>query len=238
MPTIVTVRVIAKGGKFVSSEVGGVAITFRDVETGELLASGAVEGTSGDSQAIMADPRVRAAPIPTDEDAASFTAVLKLREPRLLEVRAYGPLAQRQSAIAVTTQIWLIPGKDVTAGDALLLELPGLAVDVLSPATHAQIALTGGAAAVTIEASVMMMCGCPIEEGGFWPASSFEIWAELTKDGLPVAQSPLTYAGTPSRFSTTIGFQKAGIYEATVYAYQPANGNTGLDKAAFTITPP
>jgi len=38
MPTNIVIRIMAKDAKFVGTEMGGVQITLRDAETGELLA--------------------------------------------------------------------------------------------------------------------------------------------------------------------------------------------------------
>jgi len=44
---------------------------------------------------------------------------------------------------------------------------------------------------------------------------------------------PLKFEGTPSHFAGDLKIEKAGEYEAIVYAYDPANGNTGLDSVTF-----
>ncbi|MEM5789037.1 MAG: hypothetical protein AAGU11_17120 [Syntrophobacteraceae bacterium] len=44
---------------------------------------------------------------------------------------------------------------------------------------------------------------------------------------------PLRYAGTASQFTGTWKIEKAGVYEAVVYAYDPADGNTGVDSVTF-----
>jgi len=232
-PTTITVRVIAKGGKFVSAEVGGVLVTVRDAQTQELLASGNVTGTSGDTQGIMVAPTTRISGIPVDDDAAAFTVTLDLDRPRLLEVSAYGPLAQLQSATRVTATQWVVPGKHITGGDGLLLELPGLLVDVLDPPTHFIVQLDAAPKTVRIRANVMMMCGCPIAPGGPWDPAGFEVAARLIRNGEPVGALPLAFTGTASEFAADWTISQPGVYEATVYAFQPANGNTGVDNVAF-----
>ena len=234
-PTTITVRVIAKGGKFVSAEVGGVLITIRDAQTQELLASGNVTGTSGDTTGIMEALTTRSRGIPVDDDAAAFTVTLLLDRPRLLEVSAYGPLAQLQSATRVTATQWVVPGKDITGGDGLLLELPGLLVDVLDPPTHHLVQLGGAPRTVRIRANVMMMCGCPIAPGGPWDPVAFEVAARLVRNGESAGELPLAFTGTTSEFAAAWTINEPGVYEATVYAYQPANGNTGLDSVAFIV---
>lgn len=231
-PTDVTVRVISKGAKFVGSSMGGVAVTLRDADTGEILAQGATTGGTGSTQKIMKESHPRGAPVST-EDSAKFTATLDLETPRLVKVEAYGPLSQRQSAVTVTSTQWVVPGKDVTGGDAWLLELPGFVVDIVAPQTP----LKAGDAPVTLTltANVFMMCGCPIEPGGLWDADKFEIAAMLERDGETVRTVPLSFAGTASQFEAELEITEAGNYEAIVYAHDPANGSTGVDHATFSV---
>jgi len=230
--TDVTVRVISKGAKFVGSSMGGVQVTLRDANTGELLAQGATSGGTGSTQRIMKDSHPRGAPVST-EDSAKFTTTLDLETPRLVRVEAYGPMSQRQSAVTVTSTQWVVPGKDVTGGDAWLLELPGFIVDVVAPQTP----LKAGDApqALTLIANVFMMCGCPITPDGLWDANVYEIEAMLMRDGKLLRTVPLSYAGKPSQFTTELEITEAGNYEAIVYAYDPANGSTGVDHATFSV---
>lgn len=231
-PTQITVRVISKGAKFVGSSMGGVQITVHDTDTGQLLASGVTQGGTGDTQRIMQMERQREAVLST-EGSAQFTTSLDIHEPRRIKVTAYGPLAQRQAANEVSATQWLVPGKHISGGDGFLLELPGLVVDVLDPPTHLK--LSGTPQTIQLKANVTMMCGCPVEPNGLWDANQFEIKAVINKDGKPVTELPLTYAGTSSQFAATWQVDKPGLYEATVYAYDPANGNTGLDRTTFIV---
>ncbi|MGB6970274.1 MAG: hypothetical protein WBD76_13595 [Methyloceanibacter sp.] len=230
-PTDITVRIISKDAKFVGSSMGGARITVRDAETGELLATGVTEGSTGDTQTIVGK-RERGKPISND-DSAKFTAVLDLDRPRLVELRAFGPLAQRQSAVSVSSTQWVVPGKHITGGDAWLLEIPGLVVDVLDPPTHVQ--LKGTPQKITLKANVTAMCGCPIEPGGLWDANKYEVAAILSRNGKVDRTVPLAFAGKTSQFETEIELGDKGVYDATVYAYDAANGNTGLDRVTFVI---
>jgi hypothetical protein len=45
----------------------------------------------------------------------------------------------------------------------------------------------------------------------------------------------LKYAGKPSTFSGAISLSQAGEFEITVYAFDPATGNTGVDKTAIVV---
>lgn len=166
-------------------------------------------------------------------DAAVFHARLDLDEPRRIQVIARGPSAQPQAANTVTATQWVVPGKHISGGDALLLEMPGFVVDVLSPPAHQK--LTQSAVPVELRANVTMMCGCPIEPDGLWDANKFEVAAIVKMNGKQLATVPLKYAGDTSQFSGPLDVREPGAYEITVYAYDSANGNTGVDKTTFIL---
>ena len=231
-PTDVTVRIISKGAKFVGSSMGGVRITLRDANTSEILAQGQTSGGTGSTEKIMKSAHERGAPVST-EDSAKFTTTLDLETPRLVRVEAYGPMSQRQSAVTVASTQWVVPGKDVTGGDAWLLELPGFIVDVVAPQTPTK---AGDAPqTINLQAHVSMMCGCPITPDGLWDANKYEVAAMLMRDGEVVRTVPMSYAGSASQFEGEVEVKEPGAYEAVVYAYDPASGNTGLDRAAFSL---
>ena len=69
-------------------------------------------------------------------------------------------------------------------------------------------------------------------------ADSFEVAAIISRDGDKLREEPLRYAGATSQFETTLNLDKAGAYEITVYAYDPGNGNTGLDKTTLIVGSP
>jgi hypothetical protein len=232
LPTEITVRVKSKDAKFIGTTMGGVLITIKNVQTGELLAKGSTAGGTGSTSRIMNTPVTRGVPI-SDEGSAKFTATIDIDEPTQIEVSAYGPLAGLQSANRVSATQWVVPGKNITAGDAWLMEMPGFAVAVRAPSRHTM--LTGTPQAVTIKASIMMMCGCPITPGGTWDANKIEVTALLSRNGKRVGTLPLQYDGSASQFSGIWNVKEAGTYEATVYAYDAATGNTGLDSVTFLV---
>ncbi len=233
VPTQITVRVKSKDAKFIGTTMGGVLITIRNVRTNELLAKGYTAGGTGNTAKIMTAPITRGTPI-SDESAAKFTATIDIDEPTQIEITAYGPLAGVQSANKVSATQWVVPGKNITEGDAWLMEMPGFAVNVQAPTMHTM--LRGAPQAVMIKANVMMMCGCPITPGGLWDANKIEVSALLRKNGKSAGTLPLQYAGTANQFLGIWNVQEPGVYEATVYAYDAANGNTGLDSVTFIIS--
>lgn len=232
-PTAIDVRVISKGAKFVGTSMGGVEVVIRDAETGQILARGKTVGTTGDTAKLMTEKAPHHAPVST-EDAAVFRAQVELIEPRRIEVSARGPLSQRQAENTASVTQWMVPGKPVTGGDGLVLQLPGFAVNLLAPPAHMNLA--GTPQSVALRANVCMMCGCPITPGGLWDADQFEVAAFIYHDGQKRGDLPLEYAGQPSQFQATLEVDRTGLYEVIVYAYDPANGNTGVDKTTFIVT--
>ncbi len=226
-PTNVVVRVISQGAKFVGSGMGGAAIIIRDAASGAILAQGITSGTTGNTKRIM-ETAPRDAPR-ADAGTAGFAATIDIAAPRLVEVSATGPLAQPQSAVRVTAQHWLIPGAPV-AGDGWVLELPGLVVDITDPATPARAAKD--APAMHLTAHVAMLCGCPIEPGGLWDAGRFDVRAHVTRDGAPLPDVPLAYAGTTGNFGADLALGGKGNYLVTVSAFDRQTGAAGVDSAS------
>jgi hypothetical protein len=229
-PTDITVRVLSRDAKFIGSSMGGAKITLRDAHTGQVLATGLTSGSTGNTGTVMHDKGGRRARL-TDNDAAKFVTTLDLDAPTLLEVEAFAPLAQPQSALRVLSSQWVIPGKHLSGGDGWVVEMPGFAVDILNPPAPKR--LTGASAEIRLVASVVMMCGCPIEPGGRWDANRFEVRALVERDGEPVTEYPLAYAGEISQFAVNLPLPSPGLYDVTVYAYDPDTGNTGLDRTTF-----
>lgn len=229
--TEITVRVLSKGAKFVGTSMGGVRVVLRDADTGEILAEGVTRGTTGDTDRIMRETHTTHAPVATEE-AAAFRTTLDLDAPRRIEVVATGPLAQPQAANRVSSTQWVVPGKHVTAGDAWRLVLPGFVVDVQGPPAHQ---VRSADEPVRLHANVTMMCGCPIEPGGLWDADRFQVRALLSRNGKPEDEVDLAYAGATSQFTATLEDLEPGAWQATVYAYDPLNGNTGVDHTTWIV---
>ncbi|GEO00413.1 hypothetical protein NSE01_22450 [Novosphingobium sediminis] len=230
-PTPLTIRVLSLGGKFIGSGMGGARIVVRDAHTQQILAQGITTGGTGDTKRIMAGgPRNTAL---ADESTAAFRTVVDLAEPTLLEVEAYGPAAQLQSAISARSQRWVLPGHGVATGDGWVVELAGLAVDVTDPPAHVRLA--AGEHAVTIRANVALLCGCPIEPGGLWDAARFDVTAQVSRDGGAAVSQPLTYAGRTGLFAASIDAAKPGTYAVTVTAVDRATDAVGIDRTTFIV---
>jgi hypothetical protein len=231
-PTEIVVRVLANDSKFIGTSMGGMRVTLRDAQTGEVLASGVTQGSTGDTSVSMHENGGRRALL-SDPSAAKYAATLDLDAPRLIEAEIFGPLAQLQSATRAVSTRWVVPGRGLAAGDGWMIELPGLAVDVLAPPAHVR--TSPDAKTVDVRANVILMCGCPIAPGGTWDANNYEVKALVSRDGQRFASVDLAYAGQPSQFAGSVPVDGDGIYEVLVYAYDKTHGNTGVDRTTFLV---
>ena len=230
-PTPLAIRVLSLGGKFIGSGMGGARIVVRDAATQRILAQGVTTGGTGDTKRIMAGgPRNAQV---ADASAAAFHAVLDLTEPTLVEVEADGPQAQLQSAVAARSQRWVLPGHGVAAGDGWVLELAGLVVDVIDPPAHLRTA--AGDHQITLRANVALLCGCPIEPGGWWDAARFDVTARITRDGGEPMTQQLSYGGKTGVFAASIDAAKPGTYAVTLTAVDRATDAVGIDRTSFII---
>lgn len=122
--TTVVVRAKAKDAMFIGSSFGGARVVVRNAETGEILAQGLTEGGTGAPDVVMAETIRRGATV-TDARTARFKAVLNLNEPTLATIEVVAPRSQGQAMIRASTQVWLIPGKELGV-DGLILEIRAL----------------------------------------------------------------------------------------------------------------
>ena len=69
--------------------------------------------------------------------------------------------------------------------------------------------------------------------GGVWDAEQMEIRGLVRRDGIFVEEVVAAYTGTGSYHALEVDVARPGTYEVTCYAYNPRNGNTGLDTTSF-----
>lgn len=224
-PTRVTVRAQSVDAKFIGDQMGGVAVTLRDARTGKVLARGLTRGGTGDTPRIMKTPRVRGQAI-SDGATAGFEAVLDLDQPTLVEAEGVGPAGKPASAVRVTSQMWIIPGRDV-ASDGWVLSFPGLVIEPDLAGLQAD--------APVLKAKVSLMCGCPIEPGGLWAAENYSVTAELLQGGRTVSRTPLAYAGAPSQFTARLAAAGPGRYRLRVTATDRTTPNAGVWEASVRL---
>src|ERR1700761_3364159 len=172
--TSLLVRVQARGGKFLADDIGGAEISVRNVHTGQYLGGGLAHGTSsGNLQTnYVANASQNAVVTPGNPpgsqpkinwlvpqaDTSGVLLDVPIERPALLEVSAWGPLGGLQSAQRVTTTTWATPGMTIDQGPGLVMEMPGLIVDVLTPPTHSN------SQSALFLVKVTMMCGCQISD--------------------------------------------------------------------------
>jgi hypothetical protein len=227
--TSVTVRAKAKDAKFIGTSIGGAQIIIKNASTGEILAEGITSGSTGNTEKIMKTPHKRGEPI-TNDKTAGFTADLDLKEPVFVTVEAYAPVLKKQAAVLSSTQLWLIPGKNIE-GEGLILDIPGFVVDILSPQTHESIS---AGSELRLKANVVMMCGCPTSPDGIWDANDYEVKALIQRDTGNRTEVELKFADKQSTFTATTTLEK-GVYHISIYAYDPKTGNTGLDQTSVIV---
>lgn len=230
-PTVVEVRTIARGAKFLGGFQASVRVTLTDADSGDVLASGETKGTTGDTQRIMARDTSAERRMAT-EDSAVFRATLDLDRPRRVTISASGPLSQPQAATTVTSTQWILPGRHLTAGDGWLLEMPGLIVDVAAPAAYQQVK---AGTSVPLRVGVTMLCGCPISKDGPWRAADTEVEALVTRDGIDPQRISLTFDPRVSEFGASISDLQPGLYEVEVRAWAQPSNNAGIARTAFFV---
>src|SRR5699024_6820804 len=121
--TKIMIRAKAKDAKFIGSSIGGAEIVVKNAETQEILAKGLTTGSTGNTEIIMEKPHQRK-PNLSDEEAAGFLAKINLEKPTFLTIEAKAPINAKQAKVMSSTQLWVIPEKDIL-GDGVVLEIPG-----------------------------------------------------------------------------------------------------------------
>ncbi len=195
--TTVTVRVVAHDAKIIGSAVGGATVIIRNAVTGEVLAQGAQQGSTGDTRRIVEEPRARGATVFDTQGAAGFTATVALDTPTVVEVVAEGPRDYPQAMQRASTTLLLIPGRDVT-GDGIVLELHGFIVELLEPRE------ARAADSLPVRARIRMMCGCSFTAGGLWDAARMTVVARVYDGATLVREAPLAFTGEENVWAGTL----------------------------------
>lgn len=231
--TLLTVRVKARDAKFIGSSIGGAMVVVKDALTGEVLARGKTRGSTGNTDIIMKTPHERGTRL-SDESTARFVASIDLDEPTFVTVEVHAPYNRKQARVMSSTQIWMIPGRDIT-GEGLIIEVPGFAVDLVEPRTHEFVSLKAlEQGELKIEAHIVMMCGCPIESGGLWNADDMDVEALIYRNGENLTSVRMKSVAT-NTFQAAVKLDEPGSYEVTVYAINPDTANTGVGGVSFLL---
>lgn len=231
--TKIMVRAKARDAKFIGSSLGGAYVIIRNTANQQILAEGKTSGSTGNTDLIMKVAKTRESSI-VDAQTAGFLAKIDIDEPTFVSIEVISPFNSRQAQAKVSTELWLIPGKDIL-GDGIILEIPGFIIDILKPRTHQYIALgTVKDKPFQFQANVVMMCGCVIEKGGVWNAENFEVRGILKKDGKYFREVKMNFIST-NLFEGDTPIVAGGNYELILYAYDQKTGNTGVDKVNYVI---
>ncbi|MGG7467653.1 hypothetical protein ACVVIH_02065 [Chryseobacterium arthrosphaerae] len=231
--TKVMIRAKARDAKFIGTSLGGAHIIVRNKLNGKILAEGNTTGSTGNTDLIMKKPKIRGNSI-ADEQTGGFIANIDIDEPTFVTVEVISPLNSRQAQATVTTELWLIPGKDIL-GEGLILEIPGYIIDILKPRTHQYIALnTIKDKPFLFQANIVMMCGCVIDKGGVWNSDEIEVKGILKKDGKVIKNVDMSLVST-NLFEGNHLINTPGNYELILYAYDKKTGNTGVDKVNYVV---
>lgn len=231
--TKIMIRAKARDAKFIGSSLGGAHIIVRNKVNREILAEGNTTGSTGNTDLIMKEAKKRGTSI-TDSQTAGFLASIDITEPTFISIEMISPFNNRQAQTAVSTELWLIPGKDIL-GDGIILEVPGFIIDILKPRTHQYISLTSiKGKPFPFQANIVMMCGCVIEKNGVWNSDDIEVKGIFKKDGKYIKDVHFSLIST-NLFEGSEMLDSPGNYELILYAYHEKSGNTGVDKVNYVV---
>lgn len=222
-PTRVMVRVTANDAKIIGSGVGGARITIRDAESGEILAEGVQEGSTGDTELIMGS-RERGGSVYATEGAAGFLAEISLTRPTRVLITGEGPLDSPQAMQATARSLLLVPGRHVE-GEGVILELLGFTVELLSPEGGEELDM---GRPVQVRGKITMLCGCPTEPGGIWDSSEYEVLVQAVRGGEVIGEWPMEFAGRTSHYTGSISFDQPGEVELRLLAIDSDKANFGM----------
>jgi len=74
-----------------------------------------------------------------------------------------------------------------------------------------------------------------VTPGGVWDANGMEIRGLVSRDGEFVREVVAEYTGSASHHAIKVDVTTPGTYEVVFYAFDPGNGNTGLDSVTFMV---
>jgi hypothetical protein len=228
--TRILVRVTAHDAKIIGSGVGGARVTVRDATSGDVLAEGLQEGSTGSTELIMG-PRPRGETVYDTDGAAAYVAELDIREPTRVLIEAEGPLGTREAVQRAAKTLLVLPGVDLV-GEGVVLELNGFTVELIGPVEGAEIE---AGKPFDIRARVTMLCGCPTEPGGLWDSSAYRITARALRGGEVVGEWPMEFAGTTSEYTVSATVDAPGELDLQVIALDPAKANTGMATGSVVV---
>lgn len=233
--TNVSISVKSKDAMFIGESVGAAYVIVRDKRDGDILVEGRTTGNSGKRDLIMATSAARDTVI-VDEETSRFEFSLDLYEPTPVTVEVSGPYAQRQSLAKASADYLLIPGKDYTQGNGIIVEIPGFIVDVMSPPANRK-AKFSAEGTLPLQVNVTKLCGCHIDKDGPWPPERYEVEAAIYRGEVLLASLKLDKAEQPGIYGTNLKFEEAGTYRVVVTAFDSKTLEGGIDSTTITLDP-
>nr|WP_315027921.1 hypothetical protein [uncultured Chryseobacterium sp.] len=231
--TKVMIRAKARDAKFIGTSLGGAHIIVRNKLNQKILAEGNTIGSTGNTDLIMKTPKTRGSSM-VDDQTGGFIATIDIEEPTFVNIEVISPLNNKNAQAVVSTELWLIPGKNIL-GEGIILEIPGYIIDILKPRTHQYISLNSiKDKPFQFQANIVMMCGCVIEKGGVWNSDEIEVKGILKKDGKFIKNIDMSLVSA-NLFEGNHLINSPGNYELVMYAYHPKTGNTGVDKVNYVV---
>lgn len=227
----ITVR--AHDGQFIGTSMGGAHVVIRDRRNGDILIDGITYGGTGDRKTIMEDGHKRDAVLVGD-DTANMQFSLALFEPTPVTISVTAPVAQAQSAVTVSADYTLIPGKDYTTGNGILIDVPGFVVDVTNPPIASHMKLDADKA-IPVEADIAKLCGCKIDDQTPWPPERYEVDAHIYKDTTFITSVKMNHGDQPGKYMANLKMPVAGTYRIIVSAFDPQTKEGGTDSTTITI---
>lgn len=228
---LITVK--ARDGGFIGTSMGGAFIEIVDRRTGDIIASGATSGASGDIEKIINTPKNRRDTIYAKGDSA-IAFSLDLFEPTPVTITATGPLIKKQNQVSVSEDLILIPGKDYSSQNGILLELPGFVVDVVHPPLHHTITFDKDKP-ITLVSNILKLSGNTLSNEGLWNYEDYEIEAHIYKDTLLLNSFALNYLNSAGNFGKKFKLPAPGIYTIMVSAYDPYTKEAGIDSTTVVL---
>lgn len=212
--------------------MGGVQVVLKNAQSEKVLDAGLIEGPTGDTDVLMKTPRVRTTDL-SQGGAAKWVGKIDIEVPTRIRLEVVGPLAAGANQQEISKTFWVVPGQDID-GDGLMVELYGFVVQPVSPGVHQKLKL---GEKVPVEAHVVMMCGCPVGPEELWDSRNYEIRAQVRKDNETVAEFPLEFTGTISRFAGSFQPEESGTYQIIMTAADPRSNNFGVGLTTVVIEP-
>ncbi|MBU0800631.1 MAG: hypothetical protein KKA05_06460 [Alphaproteobacteria bacterium] len=229
----VKITVRARDGRFVGTPVGGAYVIVRDRRNGDVLAEGVTTGGTGNARIIMEEGVKRDA-ILSDEESAKFEFSLAVLEPVPVTISARAPITQEQAAVTVSEDMILIPGKDYSSGNGVMLTVPGFVVDIASPAVNTRMKHNADEI-IPLRVHVAKVSGDKPTEKGMWPASRYEVEAHVFRDSAFITTTPLQYGGEAGLFAANLKIPVNGTYRIIVSAFDPQTKESGVHSTTITL---